>query len=170
MDKDKVIKEYIVGTVSLSLASLLIARAKIEVIKSGENSYYFNPVVFLIGRPQNKSRRGYEKEGINVLMSINELRALSYAMKDIVRVPDNNGTKEVPYEKISNSGIMKKVFLGYKNGNYYINMRLFSNPPKMFSIGADKYRFISFSDSLYNLSDEVEKALLTLERKKSVNK
>jgi len=166
---------YKVGTVSLSLASLVYATASIEQIPSGA-SFFFKEAIYFIGKNQNKQGGGYESESIKVLMNINELKALSYAMKEYIKMPVVNNTKVSTYEKISNSGTMKKVYLGFtpqrekRNGvipeMYYINIRLNAQQPKTVSVSCDRYKFLSFADSLYNLANEVEKTMFLYERGK----
>jgi len=166
---------YKVGTVSLSLASLVYASASIEQIPS-ESSFYFKEAIYFVGKSQNKQGGGYESESVKVLMSINELKSLSFAMKDYVNSPVVNNTKISTYEKISNSGTMKKIYLGYtpqRQGRnsivadmYFINIRLNAQQPKTVSISCDKYKFLSFADSLYNLANEVESTMFLYERGK----
>jgi hypothetical protein len=170
--------EYKVGTVSLSVASLVFASANIEQIPTS-TSYYFKEAIYFMGKKQ-KSGGGYEADGVRVLMSTIELKALSYAMKEFIKLPIVDGNKRSDYDKISNSGVMKKIYLGFTQSItindtstpkvmpdvYHINIKLFGNQPSTTTVSVDKYKFLAFADSLFALAQEVEQTMFLYERGK----
>lgn len=159
-------KDYNIGNVALTSSTLINISGTIEQIPSG-GLFYFKEAIHLSAK-EGAQGGGYKKDGINMLLNANELKALSYAMKEFVRIPTYDNTKKSNFEKISNSGTMKKVYLGFTMpNNYYINVKVLDkNNPKTIAIKSDKYKFLAYADSIFLLAQEVEKSMFAFERKK----
>jgi len=159
-------KDYNIGNVAFTSTTLININGTIEQIPNN-GLFYFKEAIHLNAKGSAQGG-GYEKDGIRMLLNINELKALSYAMKEFVRIPLVGNTKQSNFEKISKSGTMKKIYLGFTMpSNYYINVRLLDkNNPKTIAIKSNKYEFLAYADSIFQLAQEVEKFMFAFERKK----
>ena len=160
-------KDYNIGSISLSSSSLIYINGNIEQIPSQKGWFYFKEAVYLNAKTVIKAG-GYEESGIRVLLNVNELKALSYAIKELIKMPSIDNNKKSEFEKISNSGVMKKIYLGFlAPNNYYINVKIFDkDSPRTISLKSDKYRLLAFADSMLILAQEIEKSMFAFQRKK----
>jgi len=164
-------REYLVGSVSVKDTSILMFTSTIEQIPY-ESSFYFKEAIYLNIR--DITQNGVESNGLTMLYDINELKALYYAILEIVDAPiEQNRNKQSSYENItsSNPNFIQKTWLGFSNNSYYINVDKIStikrkdlNISRKFK--ADKYRLLAFADSIFQLARKTEDMKFAFERKK----
>lgn len=154
-----------IASISFSSNSLIVLTSNLEWSEDSNGGYksFVKDTVFLEVSPKKDNNTfGYNKEkSISMLLDINDMRALAYACKEIVKLPIGQDGKVAgsSYEKITNSGKMKKLFVGGSLNNekmsYFINVREGSTVGVSFS----KYDLLAFSDSIIALACESEKYL-----------
>lgn len=173
-------KTYKIGGIAFNSSSFIGFSANIEQVPH-ENSFYFKEAIYMEAKKSvGGNVKKYEDRGIGVLFSSLELRALAYAIKEIVKTPINaNGQKNIEYEKFSSSDTIKKVFLGFSNQKYYINVhagKRGDDGHKEVSVSSDKYKLLAFADKLIILAEETEREFFKYERfkdkyiRKQINK
>lgn len=165
MNNEKIRSKYPVGDRSFSSSSLVTISSLIEHIITEERGElkisHAKDIVFLNFRKGAKDNASnllrYDKD-TEIKMSFNavSLRALSYAMKELIR------NKETEYQKMTASCSLS---CGLSNNGYFLNIRDISNSNKNpIGVKFDKYEFYSFSESLSILADDTERELFKHQR------
>jgi len=129
-----------------------------------EYESYAKDIIFVElrnGIKENNMYRYDKKNSIIMLFNAIELRALSYAMKEMLKRKDN----ELGYKKFTNSGSVSELYLGYGNSEgkegYFINAK---SSGKTISVKAEKWDFASLADSFSIIADDTERALYKFQR------
>ena len=157
-----------IGYRGFSAQSLLTVTSFIEYSSFATDLIFFK---MCLGKKQQNGKFAYNTNNGNecIKMSLNaiSIRALAYAMKEIIKAKSN----ELGYEEITKSDCMKKITLGYvikdNNGKkedvFYINTINIDSGLKI-NISMNKWEMVSFADSLMILAEETEKMLYKFER------
>jgi len=129
------------------------AQSLLTVTSFIEHSTFATDLIFFkmcLGKKQQNGGFTYSTNIANecIKMSLNAInvRALAYAMKEIVKVKNN----ELGYEEITKSDVMKKITLGYvqqrEKDVFYINCLNVDNGFKV-NLSMNKWEMVSFADS-----------------------
>lgn len=157
-----------IGYRGFSSQSLLTVTSFIEYSTFATDLIFFK---MCLGKKQQNGKFAYSTNNNNecIKMSLNaiSIRALAYAMKEIVKTKSN----ELGYEEITKSDVMKKITLGYAQQKvrdtlkdvFYINCVNIDNGFKV-NLSMNKWEMVSFADSLMILAEETEKMLYKFER------
>jgi len=161
-------EKIFIGYRGFSAQSLLTVTSFIEYSSFATDLIFFK---MCLGKKQQNGGFAYSTNNKNecIKMSLNaiSIRALAYAMKEIVKVKSN----ELGYEEITKSDCMKKITLGYamrdnsgkKEDVFYINTINIDSGLKV-NVSMNKWEMVSFADSLMILAEETEKMLYKFER------
>ncbi len=129
-----------------------------------EYKSYAKDIIFVELRKGHKDGNVYrydKQNAINMLFNAIELRALSYAMKEILKHKSN----DLGYKKFTNSGVSNDLYLGYGAADgtegFFINAK---SSGRVISVKMDKWEFASLADTLMIIADDTERALYKFQR------
>lgn len=136
------------------------AQSLINITAMVEWGTFPKDLVFVNFRPgitTGKHTKYDEEKEISMLFDSIELRSLSYAMKEILKVKEDCGYKKFT----SSQGENKMLSLGFDKDNttehYYINF--YVNKKQEGKVIFSKWEFASYSDAIVLIADELDKSI-----------
>jgi hypothetical protein len=149
-------KQYHVASKSFPGKNLFVVSAKIEYKK------FYSDAVFL-EFTENFSEGNNEKTVM--LVTANDLRALSYGIRELMKNGKSNFKKYTDPARAGGEGAKNELNIGLLNEagktTYYLN---YSSGSKKIGCGFDPYLFVALSDTLLLIAEECDKALFFYQR------
>lgn len=170
------VKKYKVGQKAFKTQNLFSISAFIETKASTSSKYpYCEDIIFLEfseGKNSSTGKFKYDTDNkISMMINSDELRCLMYACKELLKngKSDYKNYSDPGLSSSTTNGSKKVLTLGLSQNTYFINIEMGN---RKVSINFDKYKLLSFCDTLENIANEAESLLFNYQRKleASINK
>lgn len=160
--KDKEKKRYKIAQKGFNGKHFLEVSCYIEesVIDAPNGAYIrYDDVVFFELSPDYK-----RTAKTTMLMDTNDLRALSYGIKELVKKGTSPFKKFTDPKRAGTDGGQKKLTLAVQGETCYINL---AHEGKEIGFGFDHYAITAFSDTIALMAEECERMIFRLQQKQN---